>query len=308
MVKKLISSLTYRKLLIALVVGFGSIGIRHTKNLLKKPNMKIIVNTKRKNIPPGFTKKCKFFNKISDCLNEKPDFAIIANETNLHMSTALNLAKHGLDIFIEKPLSNSMKDSKKLERIVAEKKNITFVGCNLRFHKSIKKIKKLLTDKEIGDVLWVRAESSSYLPDWHPNDDYRKSYASKKITGGGVVLTCIHELDYLMWFIGKITEVFSRNEKLSNLKIDTEDISCSILKFKNNALGELHLDFLQRPDFRSCKIIGSSGVIYWDSNSNNVKKFDIEKKRWITKFFHAHYKRNEMYEDELDYFLKLFFD
>ena len=107
-----------------------------------------------------------------------------------------------------------------------------------------------------------------------------------------------------MWFIGKITEVFSRNEKLSNLKIDTEDISCSILKFKNNALGELHLDFLQRPDFRSCKIIGSSGVIYWDSNSNNVKKFDIEKKRWITKFFHAHYKRNEMYEDELEYFLK----
>ena len=304
MVKKLISSSTYRKLLIALVVGFGSIGIRHTKNLLKKPNMKIIVNTKRKNIPPGFTKKCKFFNKISDCLNEKPDFAIIANETNLHMSTALNLAKHGLDIFIEKPLSNSMKDSKKLEKIVAEKKNITFVGCNLRFHKSIKKIKKLLTDKEIGDILWVRAESSSYLPDWHPNDDYRKSYASKKITGGGVVLTCIHELDYLIWFIGKITEVFSRNEKLSNLKIDTEDISCSILKFKNNALGELHLDFLQRPDFRSCKIIGSSGVIYWDSNSNNVKKFDIEKKRWITKFFHAHYKRNEMYEDELDYFLK----
>ena len=91
---------------------------------------------------------------------------------------------------------------------------------------------------------------------------------------------------------------------MSNLKIDTEDISCSILKFKNNALGELHLDFLQRPDFRSCKIIGSSGVIYWDSNSNNVKKFDVEKKRWITKFFHAHYKRNEMYEDELEYFLK----
>ena len=90
----------------------------------------------------------------------------------------------------------------------------------------------------------------------------------------------------------------------NDLKIDTEDISCSILKFKNNALGELHLDFLQRPDFRSCKIIGSSGVIYWDSNSNNVKKFDIEKKRWITKFFHEHYKRNEMYEDELEYFLK----
>ena len=66
---------------------------------------------------------------------------------------------------------------------------------NLRFHKSIKKIKKLLTDKEIGDILWIRAESSSYLPDWHLNDDYRKSYASKKITGGGVVLTCIHELD-----------------------------------------------------------------------------------------------------------------
>lgn len=288
----------------ALVVGFGSIGIRHTKNLLKKSNIEIIVYTKRKDIPSEFKKKCKFFDEIEDCLNENPDFAIITNETNLHMSTALKLAQNGLDLFIEKPLSDSMRGSKKLEKIVAEKKLITFVGCNLRFHKSIKKIKKLLTDKEIGDILWIRAESSSYLPDWHPYEDYRKSYASKKITGGGVVLTCIHELDYLIWFIGKITEVFSRNEKLSDLKINVEDISCSILKFKNNTIGELHLNFLQRPNFRSCKIIGSLGVLYWDSDSNNVKKFDIKKKCWVTKFSHIHYKRNDMYKDELEYFLK----
>jgi predicted dehydrogenase len=39
-------------------------------------------------------------------------------------------------------------------------------------------------------------------PDWHPNEDYSKSYASRDEPGDGVVLTGIHELDYIYWFFG----------------------------------------------------------------------------------------------------------
>ena len=55
----------------------------------------------------------------------------------------------------------------------------------------------------------ARSENESY-------EDYKKSYASKKELGGGVVLTCIHEIDYMYWLFGDIKEVFSLTGKFSD--------------------------------------------------------------------------------------------
>jgi len=116
-------------------------------------------------------------------------------------------------------------------------------------------------------------------------------------------LTCIHEIDYLYWFFGEIKEVFSITGKFSDLKIKSSDLSAIILKFKNNIVGEIHLDYLQRPEFRSCKIIGTKGTIYWDSTNNEVKIFDIKKKKWIIKLKVKNYDKNKEYVDELSHFL-----
>ena len=66
---------------------------------------------------------------------------------------------------------------------------------------------------------------------------------------------------------------------------------------------ELHLDHFQRPESRNCKIIGTKGTIYWDSDSNSVKLFDLKKKQWVKQITIKNYKRNDMYVKELKYFL-----
>ncbi|WP_371504472.1 Gfo/Idh/MocA family protein [Nitrosopumilus adriaticus] len=286
-----------------LVVGLGSIGTRHVNNLMKYSDVDIIICSKRTDIEKNIVEKCTILDSIKQCLEEKPDFAILSNVTSLHVLTAIELAKNGIDLFIEKPLSNSLENIDELYSLVKKKNLITFLGCNMRFHKCIQKIKEILDNNEIGRVLSVRAESSSFLPDWHPNEDYRDSYAAKKVLGGGVVLSCIHEIDYLYWFFGSVRELFAKNKKQSDLDIDVEDLSNSLIHFKNNIIAELHLDFFQRPDFRSCNIIATKGVINWNSDSNIVKFFDSEKKSWLIKFEDTAYDRNDMYVDELDHFL-----
>ena len=133
-----------------LVVGYGSIGKRHVENLLSISNLEVIVCTKRNDV--GKLKKhVKVYNTIKQCLNEKPDIGIIANETSLHIPTAIKLAKAGLDLFLEKPLSNSLKDVEKLRAIVKRKKLITQMGCNMRFHPCIKKIKNMIEQKKLEE-------------------------------------------------------------------------------------------------------------------------------------------------------------
>ena len=286
-----------------LVVGYGSIGKRHVKNLLQFSKYEILILTKQK-INNKKETRIKYFDSLTDALKEKPEIGFITNETSYHVEIALKLAKKNMHLFIEKPLSNSIKNIKKLQEIVKRKKLITQMGCNWRFHPCIKKIKEILIKNEIGKIYSVQVESNSYLPDWHPYEDYTKGYAAKKELGGGISLTCIHELDFLYWYFGKVDEIFSVTKKQSQLKINADDISIMILKFKKNILGEIHLDYLQRPNFKRCKIIGSKGTLYWDSIINEVKFYSNNKNKWIKKIEIKKYEKNQMYIDEILHFLK----
>ena len=288
-----------------LVVGYGSIGRRHVDNFLEFKDIQLIVYTKRNDLQLLKKKGVKVSNSLAECLKENPDIGIIANETVLHIPIAIKLAKEGLDLFLEKPLSNSLKDVEKLRAIVKKNKLITQMGCNLRFHPCIKKIKSLIEQQKIGKIISAQVQNYSYLPDHI--EDYRKSYAGRKDLGGGVILTQIHEIDYMYWFFQEVENVISIVGKFSELDVTAEDYVSCLLKFKNKIIGELHMDCFQRPNFKSCKIRGTKGEIYWDSNNNCVNIYNMNKKRWEIKFDNGFSNNLDMYStyvEELKHFLK----
>ena len=290
-----------------LIAGYGSIGKRHLENFLQFKDIQLIVYTKRSDLQLLKKKGIKVSNSLTECLKENPDIGVITNETSLHIPIAIKLAKEGLDLFLEKPLSNSLKDVEKLYAIVKKKKLITQMGCNLRFHPCIKKIKSLIEQEKIGKIISAQVQNCSYLPDFHRWEDYRKSYAARKDLGGGVILTSIHEIDYMYWFFEEVENVVSISGKFSKLDVTAEDYVSSLLRFKNKVIGELHMDYFQRPSFRSCKIRGTKGEIYWDSDNNCVNIYNMNKKRWETKFdsdFSNNLDTYSSYVEELKHFLK----
>jgi predicted dehydrogenase len=290
-----------------LIVGYGSIGKRHLENFLQFKDIQLIVYTKRNDLQLLKKKGIKVSNSLTECLKENPDIGVITNETSLHIPIAIKLAKEGLDLFLEKPLSNSLKNVEKLYAIVKKKKLITQMGCNLRFHPCIMKIKSLIEQQKIGKIISAQVQNCSYLPDFHRWEDYRKSYAARKDLGGGVILTQIHEIDYMYWFFQEVENIVSISGKFSELDVTAEDYVSSLLKFKNKIIGELHMDYFQRPSFRSCKIRGTKGEIYWDSDDNCVDVYNVNKKRWEMKFndgFPYDLDIRSSYVEELKHFLK----
>ena len=290
-----------------LIAGYGSIGKRHIENFLQFKDIQLTVYTKRNDLQLLKKEGIKVSSSLTECLKEKQDIGVVTNETSLHIPIAIKLAEEGLDLFLEKPLSNSLKGVEKLHAIVKKKKLITQMGCNLRFHPCIKKIKSLIEQKKIGKIISVQVQNCSYLPDFHPSEDYRKSYAARKDLGGGVILTQIHEIDYMYWFFQEVQNVVSMSGKFSELDVTAEDYMSSLLQFKNKIIGELHMDYFQRPSFRSCKIRGTKGEIYWNSDNNCVNIFNMNKQKWETKFdtgFSHNLDTYSSYVEELKHFLK----
>jgi len=286
-----------------LIIGYGSIAKRHIDNLISLTNCQIVVCTKQKQ--DNFLKKrnCTVINSIIKCIKEKPDIAFITNETKFHVNTAIRLAKFGIPLFIEKPLSNSMNRVNELESIVKEKRIVTMVGCNLRFHPCIKRLKKLISSNKIGEIISVHSENGSFLPDWHPYENYTKGYAGRVDLGGGVTLTNIHEIDYLYWLFGNVKEVYSIVRKLSNLQITADDFSLMLIQFKNKIIANIHLNFFEKPSSRYCKIIGNNGIIFCNLITNEIKIYSCKKKKWSKELKLKKYDYNDMYVEEIRHFL-----
>ena len=288
-----------------LVIGCGSIGKRHIRNLKSLNTGQIIahdVSSERCN-EVRHEYGIDTFNAIDDAIAQTPDTVFICTPTSLHIAPALLAAQNGCHIFIEKPLSHTLDGVDELIDIISQNGLVSFIGCNFRFHPGIAEIKGLLDNGSVGKVLCARLQGGQYLPDWHPWEDYRRGYSANLALGGGVILDSIHQIDNIVWFLGEADQVFCFCDKLSSLDIDTEDIAEILLRFKSGAIAEVHMDYVQRSRSRSCQIIGEEGTILWDLNEQQVRLYTVKTGKWQIFREKNGYDINEMYIEEMKHFL-----
>lgn len=288
-----------------LIAGLGSIGCRHLKNLFTLGQKDIILyRTQQSTLADDDLKEFPVESDIQKALSHKPDAVIVSNPTALHMDIAVPAAKAGCALFIEKPLAYSLEDLQPLEKIIKEKKNTVFSAFQFRFNPGLRKINQLLTENELGNPLSFDCYWGEYLPDWHPWEDYRKSFAANKNLGGGAVLTLCHPFDYLRWLFGDASGLFAVTGKASSLEIDVEDFADTIINFTSGVSGHLHLDYYRQPVRHDLEITCTEGVIYWDHATSIVKvqKADKTKEEFPAPLG---FERNQMFLDEMRHFISL---
>jgi len=289
-----------------LIAGLGSIGRRHLQNLkIVEPTAYITVW--HLHATPGSEEQTRSLAdavvyRLEDALESRPYAAFITGPASHHIETALPMAEAGVHLFIEKPLSHTMERVDELLRSSRERSLTLMVGYNLRFCRPLQVVREALAEGRIGRPLVLRAEAGQYLPDWRPGRDYRKSVSAKSVLGGGAVLELSHELDYARWLMGDVQAVAAQAAKVSDLEIDVEDVAEIILKFRNGAIGSVHLDMIQRAPTRSCRVTGTEGTLSWDWAEGRVRCFSAKRGEWADLLVEEDSDRNAMYLEELRHF------
>jgi len=282
-----------------LFTGLGSIGRRHLR-LLRRRSEDFEVHAYRTTPPeerddPDVT----VHRSLTDALAADPDVAFVTNPTALHVETALECARAGCHLFVEKPLSHSMDGVDELLRASEDRDLVTYVGCVLRFHPVLRRVDELLNAGRLGPVYSFRAYSGSYLPDWRPDRDYRDSYSADPKLGGGVVLDLIHELDYAYWLFGDVAQCHGWVGNVSDLKIDTEDVAELALEMRSGAVGSVHLDYYRPTPKRTLEVTGRDGVLKADLRAGTL---DVHT-NGTTHTETFEFERDDLFAAQLDYFL-----
>lgn len=254
-------------------VGLGSIATRHLKNVhayLASQGDSCEVDLYRSllgrpladELQPLVSNTYRYSDEIpTDC---NYDVVFVTNPTSMHYETVERFAAHTKSFFIEKPVFDSTTVDEKIFEAI---KGITsYVACPLHYNAVLQYVKQNVNPE---DVICVRAMSSSYLPDWRPGQDYRKTYSAHKDLGGGVSIDLIHEWDYLTWLFGMPTECHSMINKVSNLEIDSDDLAIYIGK-NANTIFELHLDYFGRKVQRTLDLFTADDTVHCDLKEGTV--------------------------------------
>ena len=303
-----------------LIMGLGGIGQRHLRNLrmLRGGELEIIAYDPRPN-PPVLTDQLKvedgaqletkydlrIFADINQALAQKPQAVFVCNPTSLHVPVALQAARAGCALFIEKPLSHTLEQVNELINLVEGQGLAAMLGYQMRFHPCLKRLHELVQGKKIGRVLSVRADVGEYLPGWHTYEDYRQGYAARRDLGGGVILSQIHEFDYLYWLFGLPLRVYTLGGHLSSLEMDVEDTADTLMQCALDGHPfpvSLHQDYIQKPPRRSCDVIGDAGKIVVDIPALKLDVYDGQGNHVIAESYED-FQRNQMFLDELNCFL-----
>ena len=250
-----------------LIVGAGSIGSRHARNARALGVTEIAVTDpdreRREQLASAVDARA--FETLDQALEWRPAVAIVCTPPASHITIAERCADAGCQLLIEKPLAASGEGLARLEAILQARGTRCAVAYQLRFHAAVRRMRELVSTGAIGRLLSVQAEYGQYLPAWRPSRDYRETYTAQAALGGGILLDASHEIDYVRWIAGEVKTVFASLQRLSNLEIDVEDTAALVLGFQSGALGEVHLDCVQRGYSRKCTLIGSEATVRWDS-------------------------------------------
>ncbi len=303
-----------------LFLGLGSIGQRHLRNvykLNKKTNFFAIrkkfftplLTNKNKAISGNIEKKYKIitFKNLNEFKKsgKKIDAAFICTPSKFHVDEAIWLIKNNINVFVEKPLGSSLKNINKLKKLIKSKPQVKcMMGYQLKFNPIILKLKDLIKRNTIGQIYNIFISHGEHINDFHPYEDYKHSYAARKELGGGVVLSQIHEVDYLLFLFEKykIKIINSITSYVSDLKINVEDnlISNSLLKKdKKKTICTMYLNFFEKPKRREILLVGKSGKIECDLNKGNIKIY----KNNSVKEFKFKFDRNKIFVKQVKYFL-----
>ena len=248
---------------------FGLRKIKKTPTL--DPSFNVLANKKLEDIY-GIS----IFNNESIIEEIKPDFSIVSVPNSLHSYYTKLLFQNNSHILLEKPGIIDSKGSEILQNTYLQS-DLTFrVGYQRKFNPLFLIFKKFIKNN-YEDIKRIEVKVSSFIPNWHPYEDFRDLYACRKELGGGVLLTETHELNMIIDLFGLPEEWSHDFKNESNHNLDVADSCKSIFKYSGFNVN-FDLSFYRIPPERKIFIQLNKGFLNFNLDKN-ILTYEVNNKR-----------------------------
>ena len=230
------------------VIGLGSMGKNHVRVLseIKESELVAVSDCDEKRLE-YFEKEYELrtYQNYREMLKKEDlDMVSIVVPTTLHKKVAVDVINKKINCLLEKPIAETEEDA--VEIIEAAKKNNVklTIGHVERFNPAVLELKRRIN--EIGKIWEIHVMRRGPFP--------------KRIRDVGVVIDlAVHDLDIMRFILNsEVKRVYAEIEK--NIHTTREDMLNALLRFENNAIGVLNVNWLTPTKIRELIVIGENGM------------------------------------------------
>jgi len=246
------------------IAGLGNMGKFHADYLLQGKVNRCELTAVSSTSPARLEsyRQLKTFESTEKMINSGAiDAILIATPHYQHTTLGIAALQRDLHVLVEKPISVHKADCERLIDANKDNKLVFAAVFQMRTEPRFKKIKSLLTSRELGEITRV----NWIITDWFRTETYYSSggwRATWKGEGGGVLLNqCPHNLDILTWLVGAPSKVrgFCQLGRFHNIEV--EDNVTAYLEWPNGATGVFITSTGEAPGSNRLEIVGERGKL-----------------------------------------------
>jgi predicted dehydrogenase len=215
------------------------------------------------------------YEKVDDLLSHKGiDAVYIASPVFCHAEQALQVARAGKHMLIEKPVALTFAEGRSIAEAYQKAGLLAGVAFMMRFHVFHQKMRQLVTEGRIGQVLSCRAQTGFWYPDMPGN--WRQS----KATGGGGALmdVGVHCIDLIQYITGSKARRVTAFTATKVFSYDVDDLSSVLFETDIGAFCHVESSFCM-PGSASkgrLEIYGTKGSLLAEQTMSQLEKGTLE--------------------------------
>ncbi len=279
-----------------LIVGSGSIGKRHARNLASLGCRISCVDPReeRRKELAAETPVIGSYPTIEDALSIGGlDGVVVGSPTAFHPAQTISALEAGLPVLLEKPVAKTAAEAHAMREAERRTGVPVLLGYTWRWWPPLARVRALLGESAVGTLRHVQFHMSAHLADWHPWEPYQEFFMASAAQGGGALLDESHWIDLMIWLFGMPAELSGRVEKISDLNIETDDNVDALAVYPDGLRVSLHLDLYGRPHEKYIRFIGERGTLLWSADPNRLAIGRQSAHVWEAENFT--FERNEMF-------------
>lgn len=213
----------------------------------------------------------------AEMLASEVDAICICLPSGIHVPYAVEAARAGKNVVVEKPLGITLAQLDEMEQ--AAKETGVKVGCisQLYFTDGYQKLKRAVDAGQLGKPYLMEVSMKYYrTPEYFLEGGWRGTWA---MDGGGALMNQgIHGISLMLMLMGPVRSIRASVKTLAH-DIEVEDTALAILEFENGALGSVVGTTSCAPGFdRRISVHGEKGSVILCEEE--IERWDVAGETW----------------------------